>query len=27
LLWMPSLTLAGAVVFYVGHRLRAKPDE
>lgn len=22
LLWMPLLTLAGAAVFYVGHRLR-----
>lgn len=22
LLWMPLLTLAGVVVFYVGHRLR-----
>jgi hypothetical protein len=22
LIWMPALTIAGAVVFYVGHQLR-----
>lgn len=26
LLWMPMLTLAGAVVFYVGHRLRERAE-
>lgn len=25
LIWMPALTIAGAAVFYVGHRLREKP--
>jgi uncharacterized membrane protein len=24
LLWMPLLTLAGVIVFYVGHRLRER---
>lgn len=24
LIWMPALTIAGAAVFYVGHRLREK---
>lgn len=26
LLWMPLLTLGGAAVFYVGHRLREPAD-
>jgi hypothetical protein len=25
LIWMPALTLAGAAVFYAGHRLRERP--
>jgi hypothetical protein len=24
LIWMPALTIAGAVVFYAGHRLRER---
>ena len=24
LIWMPALTTAGALVFYIGHRLREK---
>lgn len=24
LLWMPALTIAGALVFYIGHALREK---
>lgn len=24
LIWMPALTIAGTVVFYVGHQLRQK---
>ena len=24
LIWMPALTIAGALVFYIGHRLRER---
>jgi hypothetical protein len=26
LLWMPALTVVGAAVFYVGHRLRERAE-